>query len=188
MDKTNQPGPDPQQTDDRIRAALLAVMGSGLPLTHDAVAAEAGVSRRTVYRRYPDQASLRQEVWTLLSPRTVMRGNLAWLLEQGLRDSFESFDSHAATMTVAMASAEGRAVRNQQTAARTAYYREIYGRALADVPEPQRTRAIAIMQLLTSGLAWREMRDQWGFKAPDMAEAARWAIKALLRDLGAKVD
>ena len=183
MTSNSQPGPDPQTTDDRVRAALLTVMAAGAPLTHDAVAAEAGVSRRTVYRRYPDQAALRNEVWHLLSPPTVMQGDLAELLDHGLTATFTAFDDNAAAMTVAMASAEGRAVRNQQTAARVAYYRSIYAAALGDLPEPRRTQALAVLQLLSSGLAWREMRDQWGLTAPEMAQATGWAIRALLKDL-----
>jgi len=180
------PGPDPTPTNDRIRSAMLAIMAKGLALTHDAVAAEAGVSRRTVYRRFPDQEALRHEVWRLLSPSGVMEGDLAWLLGPGLAETFGAFDARANSMTVAMASAEGRAIRNQQTAQRQAYYRQLYAEPLAGLDEPQRTQTLAVLQLLSSGLAWREMRDQWGLSAPQMAEAARWAITALLREIAAR--
>lgn len=182
------PGPDPAPTDDRIRAAMLAVMAKGLALNHDAVAAEAGVSRRTVYRRFPDQEALRHAVWRLLSPSGVMEGDLAWLLGPGLTETFGAFDAQADSMTVAMASAEGRAIRNQQTAQRQAYYNQLYAEPLAGLKEPHRTQALAVLQLLSSGLAWREMRDQWGLTAPAMAEATRWAIKALLRDVGTETQ
>ncbi|MFM5886413.1 MAG: hypothetical protein ACKOQ3_13995 [Novosphingobium sp.] len=169
--------------DSRIRDALLAITAKGLPLTHDRVAHEAQTSRRTVYRRYPDQEALRREVWTLLSPVGVMRGDLDWLLGGGLAETFATFDGNAATMTAAMASAEGRAIRNQQSAERVAYFRTLYADALGDLAEPQRTQALAVLQLLSSGLAWREMRDQWGLEASGMAAASGWAITVLLKAL-----
>lgn len=174
-----------KSTDERIREALLAITAKGLPLTHDLVAREAQTSRRTVYRRFEDQAALRREVWRLLSPAGVMQGDLDWLLGGGLDENFAQFDANAATMTATMASAEGRAIRNQKTADRVAYFRGIYGDALSDLAEPQRTRALAVLQLLSSGLAWREMRDQWGLDAPAMAAASRWAITTLLDAIAA---
>lgn len=173
----------PKTIDQRIREALLDITARGLPLTHDLVASEAQTSRRTVYRRFEDQAALRREVWRLLSPPGVMQGDLTWLLGGGLEETFGAFDANAATMTATMASAEGRAIRNQKTAERIAYFRSVYAEALGDLAEPQRTYALAILQLLSSGLAWREMRDQWGLDAPAMATAARWAITALVEAL-----
>lgn len=170
-------------TDDRIHDALLAITAKGLELTHDVVAAESGVSRRTVYRRYPDQPALRRAVWALLSPVGVMQGDLDWLLGPGLDETFGAFDANAAAMTAAMASAEGRAIRNQKTAERVAYYRRLYAGEVDHLDEPARTRALAVLQLLSSGLAWREMRDQWRLQAPDMAQGSRWAIKVLLEAL-----
>ncbi|MFM5947633.1 MAG: hypothetical protein ACKOPM_00150 [Novosphingobium sp.] len=167
----------------RIENALLAITAKGLPLTHDVVAAEAGTSRRTVYRRYADQAALRRAVWALLSPVGVMQGDLEWLLGPGLDETFGAFDANAAAMTAAMASPEGRAIRNQKTADRVAYYRRLYAQELEHIPEPARTRALAVLQLQSSGLAWREMRDQWDLAAPDMAAGARWAIRTLLKAL-----
>lgn len=172
-----------KSTDERIRDALLAVTAKGLPLTHDIVAHEAQTSRRTVYRRYEDQAALRRAVWALLSPVGVMQGDLEWLLGAGLDETFGAFDDKAAAMIAAMASAEGRAIRNQKTADRVSYFRKIYAEALGDLAEPQRTQALSVLQLLSSGLAWREMRDQWGMDAPAMASTSRWALKTLLKAL-----
>jgi len=166
--------------DERIRNALLAITAKGLPLTHDLVAREATTSRRTVYRRFADQDALRREVWRLLSPKGVMQGDLEWMLGGGLNETFAQFDANAATMTATMASAEGRAIRNQKTADRVRYFRDLYADRLGDLPEPARTRAVAVLQLLSSGLAWREMRDQWGLDADGMAAASGWAIEALL--------
>ena len=49
--------------------------------------------------------------------------------------------------------------------------------------EPDRTWALAAIQLMSSGFVWREMRDHWDLDAHGMATAANWAIGALLADL-----
>lgn len=166
--------------DARIDRALLDLMASGEPITHDAVAALADVSRRTVYRRFADQAALRQRIYMLLSPPTGLTGDLQFLLSGGLAEQFRKFDEVGAAMTVTMASAEGRAIRNQKTPERTAYYREIFADATSALNEPARTQAIAVMQLLASGLAWREMRDQWDLDGDAIASACGWAIQTLV--------
>ena len=180
MDDAPHPGiPD---TRARLEAALLEVMAAGDKLTHDRVAEVAGVARRTVYRYFPDQTALRQTVWRLLSPAGGMPTSLEDLLES-MADIYGRFDARAAAMTVASASAEGRAVRNLMKPERVAAYRSAFAEVVADLAEPDRTWAIAAMQLLCTGLAWREMRDQWDMAAPDIAVACRWAIETLLADL-----
>ena len=170
------------QTHDRIDAALLAVMANSEHLNHDNVAARAGVSRRTVYRRFPDQSALRTGLWKLLTPGRGMPQSRDELLE-GLADTFAGFDARADEMTVAMASPEGRAMRNVLTPERVAAYRAAFADATAALPEPDRTWAVAAIQLMASGFAWREMRDQWGMDAAAIAAASRWAIEAMLADL-----
>ena len=43
--------------------------------------------------------------------------------------------------------------------------------------------ATAVLQLLCSGFAWREMRDQWDLTGDEIARASVWAVRALLADL-----
>lgn len=167
--------------DQSIDAALLALMGRGAPITHDAVAAESGVSRRTVYRRFADQKALRARIWELLSPPQAFERDLEGLLSEGLAEQFGKFDQQSAAMTVTMASAEGRAIRNQLAEQRRAYYRRIFEPALIGIAEPRRTELIAVMQLLCSGLAWREMRDQWELDGSTSAQACAFAIRAILK-------
>ncbi len=173
----------PSSNDERIDEALLQLAAEGAPLTHDAVASKSGVSRRTVYRRYADQVALRKRLWSLLSPPGGMPRSLHDLLTWELRETFEKFDRQAAVMTVASASPEGRQMRLEMKQERVAAYNAIFGPHTKDLTENQARKAHAAMQLLCSGLAWREMRDQWDLSGPDVAEASVWAVKVLIAHL-----
>ncbi|WP_109807580.1 TetR/AcrR family transcriptional regulator [Sphingosinithalassobacter portus] len=169
-------------TGERIEDALLALTAEAAVINHDAVAERAGVSRRTVYRYFPDQDALRAAIWRRMSPPGGMPTTLDALLD-GMAERFRKFDQHEAAMTVMMASAEGRAARNLMKPDRIAAFRGMLSEATAYLPEPDRRWAIAAIQLIGSGFAWREMRDQWDMKGDDIAVAARWAIETLLADL-----
>jgi AcrR family transcriptional regulator len=181
-DPAKREGSDNAHTREKIVDALTELMAEGEKLTHDAVAARAGISRRTVYRYFPDQESLRAAVWARFGPSGGIPQTLDALLG-GMPERFGNFDRNAAKMTVAMASAEGRAIRNVVKDERIAAYRGMFENQVSALSEPDRIRAIAAIQLITSGFAWREMRDQWGFDAAEMSIACRWAVETLLADL-----
>ncbi|WP_311028587.1 TetR/AcrR family transcriptional regulator [Mesorhizobium koreense] len=173
----------PNDTRSRIGEALLALMADGERLNHDNVAARAGISRRTVYRHFPDQVALRKEIWTLLSSQGKLPTDLSNWLTTGIPRLYRQFDERAAAATVAMASAEGRAMRNSITPDRVEAYRALYAKATASLPEPDRTHAVAALQFIGSGFAWREMRDQWGMDGEAISTTVLWAIRTLLADL-----
>jgi AcrR family transcriptional regulator len=172
----------------RIGQALLELMADGEKLNHDNVAVRAGVSRRTVYRQFPDQASLRQEIWTLLSSQGKLPTDLDDWLTNGIPRLYRQFDERAAAVTVALASSEGRAVRNSVTPDRVAAYRALYAEAVAALPEPDRTHAVAALQFIGSGFAWREMRDQWDMDGEAISSTVLWVIRTLLADLEKRGD
>lgn len=182
MDETDAP----TDTRHRIGQALLALMANGEKLNHDNVAARASLSRRTVYRHFPDQKALREMLWSLLSSQGKMPGDLGDWLANGIPRLYRQFDTRAAEMTVAMASTEGRAMRNAVTAERVSAYRALYADAAAALPEPDRTHAIAALQFIGSGFAWREMRDQWNMDGGAIADTVLWAIRTLIADLAAR--
>ncbi|NML06017.1 helix-turn-helix domain-containing protein [Sphingomonas sp. G-3-2-10] len=178
-------GPDNEASRKRIEDALLELMAEGERLNHDLVAKRAGLSRRTVYRYHPDRDALLRALWSRLSPGAAgdkLPRSLTTMLDRQPA-LFDGFDKNATAMTVTMASAEGRKMRNAITAERTAAYREALAEETAHLPEPSRTHAIAAIQLLNSGLAWREMRDQWSMDGQSIAATCRWAIETLLKDL-----
>lgn len=175
-------GPDNAHTRAKIADAILALMAEGDRLNHDLVAERSGVSRRTVYRYYPDQAALRAAAWARVGPA----GGIPKTLDDfvgGLPARFANFDDKADAMTVVMASAEGRAIRNVMKEERVAAFRDMLAPRLAALTEPDRTRATAVIQFLGSGFAWREMRDQWDMDGAEAAIACTWALETLLADL-----
>jgi AcrR family transcriptional regulator len=171
-----------------IEDALLATLAEDDPagINHDRIAERAGIGRRTVYRYYPDRNALLQAGWRKLSraanPSVGMPKSAQGILD-GLDDLFMGFDKNAEAMTVTMASAEGRAIRNAMTPQRVAAYRAALERETAHLDPHRRDMAIAVIQLLNSGFAWREYRDQWQLDGKDIAKASRWAIETLLKAL-----
>lgn len=185
VDPAKPESPDNPHTRARIVDALIDLMADGEPLNHDRVAERAEVSRRTVYRYFPDRDALLKALWGRLSPGLFtdkMPWSVAVMLQRQV-ELFEWFDANASAMTVAMASAQGRAMRNAMKGERVAAYRGALAAETAHLPEPARTKAIALIQFLNSGFAWREMRDQWDLSGPEIADGCGWAIRTLLAAL-----
>ncbi|MBO9581310.1 MAG: helix-turn-helix transcriptional regulator [Sphingobium sp.] len=178
----------------RIRAAiedaLLETLAEGDPagVNHDRIAERAGIARRTVYRYFPDRQALLEAGWHKLSraasPMVAMPKSAKGIMA-GMEDLFTGFDRNAEAMTVTMASAEGRAIRNAMTPRRVKAYRAALASETAHLDPHRRDMAIATIQLLNSGFAWREYRDQWKLDGADMAKASRWAVAVLIKALEA---
>ena len=158
-------------------------------LTHDRIAARLGIGRRTVYRYFPDRQALMEALWLRLTqaagPGPGMPHDIDSLTGQ-LPQLFSGFDQAASAMTVCMSSGQGRAMRAAKTPERRASYRAALAPATAALPEADQVKAVAAIQLLRSGHAWLEMRDQWSLDGLASAEAVTWAIRVLVADLEAR--
>lgn len=172
----------------RIEDALLECMAAGQMnrLNHDALAEMTGVSRRTVYRYFPDRDALMKALWRRTTraagPAVGFPRNADEILSR-LDPVYRGFDENAAAMMVALTTPEGRAVRNSVKAERDAGWRQALAKETEKLAEPDRKMALGVIQLLSTGLAWRELRDQWDLDGGEIASACRWAIATLLRDL-----
>lgn len=177
-----------EKTRSRIEDALLETLADGDPsgINHDQIAERARVGRRTVYRYFPDRTSLLQAGWERLnraaSPNVGMPESAQSILD-GMEELYTGFDRNPEAMTVTMASAEGRAIRNAMTPQRVEAYRKALSPEMQHLDAETRDLAVAVIQLLNSGFVWREFRDQWALDGHDMARACRWAVSVLLKDL-----
>jgi AcrR family transcriptional regulator len=172
----------------RIEDALLECMASGQTqrLNHDALAEMAGVSRRTVYRYFPDRDALMKALWD--RTRRATGPGVGFPRDAGetlarLDKVFTGFDRNADAMMVVLSTPEGRAVRNSVKKERQAAWRKALAKETAKLSDPERRMALGVIQLLSTGLVWRELRDQWDLDGGEIATACRWAIATLLRDL-----
>jgi AcrR family transcriptional regulator len=172
----------------RIEDALLGFMAKGETqrLNHDAVAEAAGLSRRTVYRYYPDRDALLKALWARTTraagPGVGIPKDAREVLGR-LHEVYTGFDRNADALMVSLTTPEGRAVRNSVKPERVAGWRAALSNEVGALPERERHWALAAIQLLSTGLAWREMRDQWDMDGEEIAAACHWAIRTLLRDL-----
>jgi len=193
MDSTNAPAKDAgsrplsdnEATRRRICDATIALIGEVGTINHDAVAERAGVSRRTVYRYYPDQTALlrgaREHVQGMIGPNVRMPESEADLIGQ-LDDIYPGFDRIAPVSILMRTTPQGRAIRLADRDKRQAKYRAATADAVKDLPEPDQRLATAMLQFLHTS-AWLEMHDQWGLSGEEMAKSCRWAMSTLLKDL-----
>jgi AcrR family transcriptional regulator len=177
-----------EQTRELIVDALLEALASGEfeGMAHDALAKRVGVSRQTIYRYFPDRESLMQALWARVTTG-IGQGVGMPLNEEALLASmhalFTGFDKVAPLMTVAMSTPQGRAMRNSVKERRQEAYSHVTAEATAALDARNARMATAVIQLLNSGYAWLEMRQQWDLTGEEIASACRWAARTLLADL-----
>lgn len=169
----------------RIAAALIALVGEGERINHDVVAEHAGISRRTLYRYFPDRDALMQEVGDEVRRRAgagVRFPDSEDDLLGTLHAIHEGFDAIAPIATLVRSTPIGRQVRLADKQRRQKAYSAAASDAVKSLPERDRRLATAMLQFLhTSG--WLEMRDHWDMTGSEIADASAWAIRTLLDDL-----
>ena len=151
------------------------------PFSHEAAAARAGISARTVYRHFPTQNDLVAAVWMHLRDSTGTR----WPKREEdiipfLRELYEQFERNAALTRAVMAaqpradyaahgSAEGRSAFRQALAARC-----------ADLAPEQANQLIATCVAIYSAPFWQMLRDRGQLSPAETVEAAECAMSAVL--------
>lgn len=171
---------------ERILDEFIALLADGAAdLSHDAVAAHAGVARRTVYRYFPDREALMEaallRVRSLAGPKVALPQTTEDILGT-LEPIYTGFDKIAPLVTMLRSTPQGRALRRSQNKPRVAAYTAALAEAVKDLPEEDRKLATAMIQVLHT-TPWLEMRDHWGLDGRQIARATGWAIRTLLADL-----
>lgn len=170
-------------TRERILDAALELMAQGSgALTIAAVAQQAGITDRTVYRHFATREALLEAVWPRMQARVNSRGfpKTAHDLIQTPRHLFPQFDEHQNLVLASVYSEGGREVRLRSNGARQAASLACVENALPGLTGAAKRRRAAIVQLINSAYAWAVMKDFWDFDGIEAGDAASEAIAILL--------
>jgi AcrR family transcriptional regulator len=178
------------QTHELIVDALAEALAAGEldKATHDGLAKRTGVSRQTVYRHFPDRESLMRALWARTNARVlgVSLPTTETELLAKLPALYASYDRNADMITISQSTPQGRALRMAVKDQRAQAFLAATSRATAALSDEEARLATAVIQLLSSGQAWIEMRQQWDLDGEQMAAACGWAIRTMLADLHAR--
>jgi len=147
-----------------------------------AIAKEAGVQERTLYRHFPNKAALLKGLWDWFQARVRYGGipqTEADLLAQPLR-TFSAMDESEQLMRAMWASPQGREFRLSNVEERKAGIRAAIRDATRKLPHRQATWIGAVIHVLNSGAAWETMKDYWSFSGEEAGKASAMATELLL--------
>ena len=172
-------------TRQRILDALLTTMGRGLTeLSMPAVAAEAGVSTRTVYRHFASKAALvdalashlfqRDELERTMLPRSVDD------LEPAIRELFSRLDAADPAARAVFATRAGHEARQATIPRRLALLREGIRATRPDLDEASFDHIARVGLVLTSSASLQAWKDYLGIGADEAAREVAWAMRAVI--------
>jgi AcrR family transcriptional regulator len=176
-----------QDTRTRILEALgrLLARSEGEDFSFDALAAEAGVERRTLFRHFANKEKLFDAFWVWINARlakTVMPSRPEDFVKLPL-DVFDGFDQNDGIIRASIHLPSGRAMRQRTLAER----RNVFADALKDVneklPPEEARKLLAVAHLLYSAPAWETLKDYAGLSGREAGEAVGWAMATLIEAL-----
>jgi AcrR family transcriptional regulator len=178
-------------TRQRILESCVSIMESGGDLTYSAVAAEAGVQERTVYRHFPARSDLQAGLWTwILDNLTHVDFSAATTdeLVSSMHRSFAGFDAGAPLIQAMLHSPSGLEVRLRQQAQRRAMFEACVDNTLPGASSDARKAAAAALQVLYSAQSWELLRSFWGMDGEEAATVIELAIRSLLTGLQVRFE
>ena len=174
-------------TRERILSAVAALLerGDAAGLTVPEVAAESGVSLRTIYRYYPTRDQLLEaagrwigdELFKHPYPRTLDE------TAERFRVDCAHFDDRPGLVRALALSELGREVRSYRRRGRVGAIREALQDEVGALPKGEQRRAEAVLGYLHNMLAYTTMREENGLSGAEIGEAVAWAIETLVADL-----
>lgn len=171
---------------DMLETAM-TLLEQGQQISHEAIAAAAAMSARTVYRYFPDRASLLQALWTRL--RDTMDVRLPTRQEEILpvaQRTFGHFDRHAALVKAVLRSEAGTEVRNRGGEEGRPAFAASLEPLLRHMPDRKKRCAVAAFVSIYSAPFWELLRDRGGLDPDETQQAVGWVLQVLLDRLEAE--
>ncbi|MEP9396427.1 TetR family transcriptional regulator [Mesorhizobium sp. KR2-14] len=178
-----------RETREAILNALYRLMSAScMPdeISMEAIATEAGVQRRTVFRHFPTKDDLLTAFWPWLnelmgasiSPEDVRD------IVKGPQEAFPRFDAHEAAIRASLHSRTGRDMRAGMVASRRLRFAGALAPVLSELSPAEARRVEALAHLLYSASAWEVLKDYGGLTGAQAGEAASWALDTILSAVG----
>lgn len=181
------------QTRELILQALIDLVLTG---RQDAsvreIAAEAGVSERTVYRYFPDRDALLNGLddWlveTMASApleESLERADDLDELLQVTTEIFDRFDDVADLVRAAVILEPDPARPTDGRRRRTKMIEGLVQRSFPELHDRDRTRLVALVRLLISSSTWLHLRGEFGLPGRDAGVLVTWALALIFEDVG----
>ena len=183
-----------EQTRDLILDAVDTIL-RGAPVsevTIAAVARQAGVTERTIYRHFPTREDLLDAVWrralhAVGGGQTQQAETLEEILDLA-RAAYENFDAKAGIVRALIATPDGVDASKQPEEARLAMLRAAYAGLLGGVPEDEVNAVVTATHVLSGASAWSHLRDYCGLDGAEGGKAAALAIELIVEGAKARAN
>jgi AcrR family transcriptional regulator len=178
-----------QATRDALLAAVLSLLdrGSDEELSYQAIATEARVSERTVFRYFPSHAALREALVPVIRERlaNVEPPDTAGGIVPYVERLYRICEANAGLVRALVNTGLGRAILQGERARRLDKLLHTLARAAPDREPGELRRAAALIRHQASGAAWDFYRNQAKLSLDDAIGAATLAVGAALESVGA---
>jgi AcrR family transcriptional regulator len=149
-----------------------------------AVAEEAQVSVRTVYRHFPTKETLLDAHWRFLFNQITLRqtpSNQAELLAL-VPETLERYEQHEKLIQAYLVPDFGKDLADDiQAAIRTALRKVVQAEDHHKLGNENETLVAAAINCIFCLRGWLSMREDWNLNAQQIDQATRWALRLMLK-------
>jgi AcrR family transcriptional regulator len=171
-------------TREQILTVAMQQLGEGPrgTFSHESIAEVAGMGARTVYRYFPDRASLLQALWIRLREATKTRfpDSEDEILTMA-RTVFREFEANQLLVRAVITSPAGTEVRERGGAEGRAAFAKSLANALEGLSEEEQARLVAVFVSIYSAPFWQLLRDRGLLSGTEAEEAVAWVLETLIK-------